>query len=278
MQPLKISIALSGGGALGLAHIAAVQAFEDLGLTPYAISGTSMGSIIGAAWASGMDSYEMLQFCQEQLADRPHMMANLLKLKTKQSLNLLQGGNFAQFDAADVVEMFLPAPFPTHFDTLNIPLCVVATDFYAWKEVWFKAGNLTCAIACSIAIPAVFSPVYVDGRYLVDGGCVNPMPFDALPEESDLIVAVDVLGGPRKKSPTDAPNTRDVLIGGAHILMQSIINEKLKRRAPDLLAYPELSDFLALEFHKCDAILKHSQSMREKLKYSLERKINAMTQ
>lgn len=271
MQPYKISVALSGGGALGFAHIAAIQAFDDLGLKPYALSGTSMGSIIGSAWAKGLDSYEILEFCHEQLSNKAALMAKLLKLKGKQSRNLFQGGNIIQFDALAVLDMFLPEPFPKQFDELCIPLCIVATDFYGWKEVHFCAGNLSAAVASSIAIPSIFAPVLVNDRYLIDGGCVNPMPFDALPDDSDLIVAVDVLGGPKKK--TSPPSAKESLVGGAHILMQSIINEKLKHRTPDILAYPELNDYGVLEFHKFGDIINNAQPMREKIKYLIDLKL-----
>ncbi len=275
MQSYKISVALSGGGALGFAHIAAVQAFDDLGLKPYALSGTSMGSIIGAAWAKGLDSKEMIDFCKDQLSNKATLMTKLLKLKGRQSKNLFQGGNIIQFNAPSVVEMFLTDPFPKHFDELCIPLCIVATDFYGWKEVHFRAGNLSIAVASSIAIPALFEPVFVEGRYLVDGGCVNPMPFDCLPSDSDLVVAVDVLGGPQKQQ--TPPSAKDSLTGSAHILMQSIINEKLKHRSPDIVAYPGLYDYAVLEFHKFDRIIKDSQPMRERIKYLIDQKLQSIT-
>lgn len=274
MQPYKISVALSGGGALGFAHIAAIQAFDDLGLSPYALSGTSMGSIIGAAWAKGLDSKEILDFCEEQLSNKASLMAKLLKLKGKQSKNLFQGGNIIQFDALAVLDMFLPEPFPKHFDELQIPLCIVATDFYEWKEVHFRKGNLSSAVASSIAIPAIFEVVSVAGRHLIDGGCTNPMPFDCLPEDSDLTLAIDVLGGPKMRQAS--PSAKESLLGGMHILMQSIINEKLKHRTPDILAYPELNDYGALEFHKFKSIIADAQSMREKVKYLIDHKLQSL--
>ena len=102
----------------------------------------------------------------------------------------------AQFDAQRVIESFLPKCLPTDFSGLAIPLKLIATDFYGWHETALVEGPLRPAIAASAAIPVLFRPVIIDGRVFVDGGITNPLPFDHAGDDVDIVVAVDVIGGP----------------------------------------------------------------------------------
>lgn len=273
MHSKKISVALSGGAAAGFAHIAVVQAFEDLGVTPYAISGTSMGALIGAAWSGGMDSHEIIGYADDIWNNKGTLIAKFWKLKSRQSKELFRGGNIIQFDAEDVLDIFMPPDYPQTFEELRIPFTAVAADYYNWDEVLFRTGEIKKAVAASIAIPAVFKPVIYKDTLLVDGGCVNPMPFDVLPKDSDLVLAADILGGPRRPDDDKLPTVLNSVLGASALFMQSIINQKLKLQYPHILLRPKGRKFNAMEFNKFKEIIENAQPLREEAKNQLHRMI-----
>ncbi len=279
MNTKKISVALSGGGAAGFAHIPLIQAFEDLGLTPYAISGTSMGALLGAAWANGMTSIDIISHCEDLWSHKTDLLKKFWKLKSKQSKQIFTGGGIIQFNARDVLNLFMPQSYPKTFEELKVPFTAVASDFYDWKETHFTKGDINLAIAASIAIPAIFKPIAYENTLLVDGGCVNPMPFDVLPSESDIIIAVDVLGGPlRPQDINKFPSALNTVLGASDLLMQSIINQKLKTCHPHILLRPNTRDFKVLEFYRFNEIIQQSQHIREDVKYQLDRMIEVQEQ
>lgn len=273
MHNKKISVALSGGAAVGFGHIAVIQAFEDLGLTPYAISGTSMGALLGAAWAGGMSSQEIIDYAEGLWHNKAALITKFWKLKSRQSKELFGKGNIIQFDAEDVLDIFMPPQYPKNFDDLSIPFTAVASDYYNWNELHFNKGEIKIAIAASIAIPAVFKPVAYKDTLLVDGGCVNPMPFDVLPSDSDIIVAADILGGPRRNEKNEPPSPLNSVMGASSLFMQSIINQKLKLKYPHILLRPSGRKFNAMDFHKFNEIIVNAQSLREEAKIQLHRMI-----
>ncbi len=272
MHNKKISVALSGGGAAGFAHIPIIQAFEDLGIKPYAISGTSMGALLGAAWAGGMTSTDIINHCEELWSDKTELLKKFWKLKSRQSKEIFRGGGIIQFNPSDVLNLFMPSDYPQRFEELKIPFTAVAADFYDWKEKHFTKGDINLAIAASIAIPAIFKPVFYKNTLLVDGGCVNPMPFDVLPTDSDIIIACDVLGGPlRPKDVAKPPSALNTILGASDLLMQSIINQKLQTCYPHILLRPDTRAFKVLEFHHFAEIIDSAQHLREDIKRQLDR-------
>ena len=106
----------------------------------------------------------------------------------------------AIFSAEALVEILMPETLPLDFDRLKIPFITVATDFYGQEQVLFETGALIPAIAASSALPALMTPVEHEGRVLIDGGFVNPTPFDILRERADITVAIDVTGTTRTRS------------------------------------------------------------------------------
>ncbi len=98
-----------------------------------------------------------------------------------------------------LLDIILPPQIARDFDHLTTPLKIVASDFYAQEAVVFSSGPLRRAIAASMALPVIFQPVQIDGRVLIDGGLVNPLPFDLVAGEADLTVAVDASGAPVRR-------------------------------------------------------------------------------
>jgi len=268
MTEPRIGLALGGGGARGISHIPVLEAFDDLGIRPYAITGSSIGAIMGAAYASGMSGADIRRIALQTFADRNTVLSHLWKLRPKRFAEVFNG-NLVTFDPLKVLGVFIAEHLPDTFEDLAIPLRVMATDFYGCSEVVIETGALLPAIAASIAIPAVFRPVELQGRILIDGGVINPLPFDRLPAECDLVVAVDVVGSPVKQPGRNFPTSMESLFGTSQILMQSITAGKLKQQRPDILLQPEHDNVRVLDFLKTKDILERAAPLRSHLSTQL---------
>ncbi len=265
----RIGLALGGGGARGLAHIPVLEALDDLGLKPTKISGTSIGAIFGAAYASGLGGEDIRRIVLEVFADRNAVLSRLWQLRPKRFADVFRSGP-VQFDPERVLEVFISEYLPDRFEDLEMPLRLLATDFYGCQEVDFESGPLLPAIAASIAIPAVFRPVRHGDRYLIDGGVVNPLPFDGLREECDIVIAVDVVGAPVPREQGTEISMLDSLFGSSQILMQTITTQKLKTDQPDILVRPPHDNVRVLDFMKAERILNAAESLRETTKKKIE--------
>ena len=209
----SIGLALGGGGARGLAHIPVLEAFDELGLRPKIIAGTSIGAVFAAAYASGLSGKQIRAHAYEVLKKRLDLVRDLYAARVR-----MAGGLFgaltprpAFISPERLLDIILPLQVVRDFDQLSIPLKIVASDFYAQEAVVFSSGPLRQAIAASMALPVLFQPVQIDGRVLIDGGLVNPLPFDLIAGEADLTVAVDASGAPTApRRPGDAES-----VGGA---------------------------------------------------------------
>lgn len=265
---VRIGLALGGGGARGLAHIPVLEAFDDLGLKPHRISGTSIGAILGAGYASGRSGEDLRQIALDLFADNNRVLSRLWQLRPRRFRDVFRSGP-VQFDPLRVLEVFVSEYLPDRFEDLQIPLRVLATDYFGCTEVDFESGPLLPAIAASVAIPAVFRPVRYDGRYLIDGGVVNPLPFDGLRSHCDVIVAVDVVGKPVARSNPADISMLDSLFGSSQILMQTISAQKLKTDQPDILVRPPDDNIRVLDFMKAEQVLEKAESLREMTRVKL---------
>lgn len=267
-----VSLALGGGGARGLAHVVVLEVLDELGIRVEAISGTSIGAIIGAGYANGLTGRDIRDATIALFSDRSAVLQSLWKLRGDRLLPRLSPTNI---DPLLVLETFVGDLIPHQFDELKTPLAIVASDFYGWKEKVFRSGDLRKAVAASIAIPVLFEPVRADGRILVDGGFVNPLPFDHLPADM-MTIAVDVTGGPKapplQEDQIDVPlpGVRDMLFGSTQLVMQSITNEKLKARRPDVLISPPIEAYGVLDFLKVKEILLATDAERDGIKRQIE--------
>ena len=178
-------------------------------------------------------------------------------------------------NAESVLRSVLPADIPADFSQLSIPLRVLATDFYGQDQVVIDRGPLVTAIAASVALPVVFTPVTLDGRVLMDGGLVNPLPFDVLQGEADITVAIDVSGSAVQPGWHPAPTAYNALITASQILQRAIVREKLKAQQPDIYIDVEVDEYALLDFHKYHHILKASIPAQEKLRRQLRRVLSS---
>ncbi|MGS1093222.1 patatin-like phospholipase family protein [Aquamicrobium terrae] len=269
MSP-TFSIAFGGGGARGLAHIHVVEAFDELGIKPVAIAGSSIGAIVGAAMASGMTGREIRDYARSILSRRSEVASRMWQARPDSFADLMKGGlHVSQFNVERILKAFLPEIIPSSFAQLQIPLKVTATDYYGHKLAVLEEGDLISALAASAAIPAVFRPVTRGGRVLIDGGIYNPVPFDLVDHEADIVVAIDVVGAPVENG-LRRPNSIDLMFGATQLMMQSIIDSKLSQSRPDILIRPPVSKFRVLDFLKIDAVMKETASIKDEVKRRVE--------
>jgi NTE family protein len=269
----SIALALGGGGARGLAHILMLEVFEELGLRPRIIAGTSIGALFAAAYASGISAKMMRAHTEEALSQRLDIVRQLFSARAEPVLKFL---NFIPIRSAllnplSVLKLLLPAEVARDFSGLQVPLRVVATDFYAQEQVVFAAGDLRRAVAASMALPALFAPVVIDGRVLMDGGLVNPLPFDVLSGEADITVAIDVSGASTGRGRRLLPSAFSALMSSSQIMQRSIVREKLKAHQPDIYIDVEVDAFYVLDFHRFREILAAAQSAKAQLRNQLTR-------
>lgn len=273
----SIGLALGGGGARGLAHILMLEVFDELGLKPAIIAGTSIGALYGAAYAAGLKAREIRTLTEKALGSRLDLVRLLLGARAEPILKLLRilPIRHALLSPEQVLAALLPEGIPQEFHDLGIPLRLLATDFYAQEQVVMAHGPLRSAIAASIALPAIFSPVIREGRVLMDGGLVNPLPFDILRGEADLIVAIDVSGASTGPGRHIQPSAFNAIVSSSQILQRSIVREKLKAEQPDVYIDVEVDEYSVLDFHRYRAILEAAVPAQEKLRRQLGRILNS---
>lgn len=188
----RVALALGSGGARGYAHLGVVQVLQEQGYAVSAVAGTSMGAVVGGVLAAG----RLDEFTEWALSLKQRDVLRMLDLK------LGRPGAIAADRLLDSLEPILG---DLMIEDLPIPFTAVATDLGARREVWFQRGPLRSAIRASIAIPGLFTPVMINGRLLVDGGLMNPVPVDPIAASpAELTVAVS-LSGARRHRESAAP-------------------------------------------------------------------------
>lgn len=182
--PTRVALALGGGGARGYAHIGVIQILEERGFEVVGLAGSSMGAVIGGLYAAGrLDSYTEW----------------VRSLTSRDVVRLLDPAFRAAgaIRAEKVLDRVRELLGDTLIEDLPIPFTAVATDLLAQKPVWFQSGPMDVAIRASIALPTVITPVVLNGRILVDGGVVDPVPITPMTSvDADLTVAVSLSGAP----------------------------------------------------------------------------------
>ncbi|ESY77665.1 patatin [Mesorhizobium sp. LNHC221B00] len=274
MSP-TFGIAFGGGGARGLAHIHVIEALDELGIRPVAIAGSSIGAIMGAGMAAGMTGKDIHDYARSVLGRRAEVASRMWRARPGTIAEAMQGGiRVSQFNVERILKAFLPDAIPETFAELKIPLKVTATDYFGHKLAVFYDGDLHSALAASAAIPAVFRPVIRDGRLLIDGGIYNPVPFDLIENDADIIIGVDVVGAP-EEADRKHPTSVDLMFGATQLMMQSITANKLKQTQPDILVRPTVSKYRVLDFLKIDALMNETVAIKDELKRQVEKVVEA---
>lgn len=297
----RMGIALGSGGARGLAHIGILEELASLGIEPDLVSGTSMGSFIGAGYCGG-HLEKMRKLALE--IDIRTLLFRFIDFGLPHS-GLIEGKRVNA-----LLEELMPE---ATFEGLDKPFRCVATDLKSGEEVVFSKGRVQPAVRASISIPGLFTPVSHEGRFLVDGGLVNPVPVDQLKDMgASWTLAVDVNQGclargagkrvkkeerkgamgewldrveaklkggesthlekVRKWFKTDSmPNLIDVMGDTVHIIENQVSKIRLKMDPPDVLLAPEVGDIEILDFHHAEEIMEAGRRCVRAQREDLER-------
>ncbi|MEA3407395.1 MAG: patatin-like phospholipase family protein [Chloroflexota bacterium] len=237
----KVGLALSGGGARGLAHIGVLKIMEQEGVPIDCLGGTSMGGLIAAAYAAGLSPKFM-----EQEALR---MASFRRLLSLAELSLPRRG---LFEGESVCEYLAEHLGDSTFEDLRLPLALVAVDLKSGCEVVLREGRVVDAVRATISLPGIFAPVERDGRLLVDGGVLNDLPADVVRRmEADVVIAVDVATASeamssldetfrRRYVPKGLASTIEVLYRSLTVMMADIHRRRLAEGNPEVVIRPAI--------------------------------------
>jgi len=283
----RVGLVLSGGAARGLAHVGVLKALEEQGIVIDAIAGTSMGAVVGGLYAAGyrIDELEKLATelnWQQALSDAPpredipfrrkqddrdFLVKQKLSFRDDGSLGLplgvLQGQNLALL----LEKLFARAGAVEDFDQLPIPFRAVAADISTGETVVFSQGHLALAVRASMSIPAVLTPVEVDGQLLVDGGISNNIPVDIARQMGvDRLIVVDI-GSPLAS--TDSLHTVfDILNQSVALLTRRNSEAQLATlQEQDILVQPPLTGFGVTDFARAQEMIDAGYSATHALQW-----------
>ncbi len=272
----KFGLALGSGGARGLAHILALEAFDELGIKPAIISGASIGALFGAAYCAGLSAKEI----RESFNSLLHSSGKFLSFyKNSDYLNLieyidigLKKGGLIKGDK--FISYYAETLKIKTFEELKIPLKVVATNYFTREQSVFDSGELYAPIKASYSVPGLFPPVQINNNFYSDGGMVNPVPYDIIEHLVDYTIAIDITPPPSSPNTEDTPPIFETFFASFQIMQNTILNMKLKISQPDLLVNPNIPNVRMLEFIKSEQIFKASEKAKDEVKRFIEKKIN----
>lgn len=238
IKPRRVAISLGGGALLGAAHIGVLEVFEDEGIHPEIVTGTSIGAIIGAAYSAGQSVEHMTKMI------RSINWPNLVKLSFPPSLGIFKTDPMDDFIRENI--------FSLDFSELSHPFAAVACDILTGEKVILRSGPVAPAIRASAAFPGIFAPINLDGKLLVDGGVVDNLPSEVAREMgADYIIAVDLSSRSAIHHP---PQNLGELLYGVINLMH-LRSSQPDPRSIDCLIRPDVAEFNAWAFNDIDEII-----------------------
>jgi NTE family protein len=280
-RKLRIGLALGGGAARGWAHVGVIRALEEGGIHPDLVCGTSVGALVGAAYAAG----ELDRFEQWVLGMRIKDVVGFMDVSL--AGGLLKGERVMEFFRRNFVDRPI--------EQLTMPFAAVATALQTGAEVWLRDGSTVDAVRASIALPGFLTPVLRDGIILVDGGLVNPVPVSlARAMGADKVIAVDLssdrlgrrlsvnaqveasdsavgewirklqenLGSliPAHASGQNRPpSMQDVLFSSIDIMQDRITRSRMAGEPPDFIVSPRLAHLQMLDFHRAKEAIEEGK-------------------
>lgn len=292
----RIGLALGSGAARGWSHIGVIRALEQAGIRPDLVCGTSIGALVGGAYAAG--EFERL----EQWALGMGFKDVIAFLDVSLGSGLLKGDRLMDFFRRNSKERPI--------EELDMPFAAVATSLRTGAEVWLRQGSTLDAVRASIAVPGLLTPMLREGEVLVDGGLVNPVPVSlARAMGADVVIAVDlgsdILGRHlRAHPPVEAPAGEigewlrkvqgslgallpahspdepkmpfmlDVLTSSINIMQVRISRSRMAGEPPDLVVAPRLAHFGLLDFHRAEEAIEEGRRAVERVAHNFPALIN----
>jgi NTE family protein len=286
----QVGLALGSGSARGWAHIGVIRALEEAGVRPDLVCGTSIGALVGAAYAAGeLDRLESWVLGL-QIGDVVGFADVSL------GAGLLKGDRLMQFFRSN----FADRPV----DQLGVPFGAVATSLQTGAEVWLRSGSTLDAVRASIALPGIFTPVRWEGSLLVDGGLANPIPVSlARAMGADVVIAVDLgsdilgrrfraaaaLEAPpsppqwmrklreslsafapaQSREEPPLPSMIDVLSASLDIVLVRIARSRMAGEPPEVLVAPRLARLRLLDFHRAKEAIEEGRRAVERVAHNL---------
>jgi NTE family protein len=287
-----VGLALGGGAARGWAHVGVIRVLERIDIRPDLVCGTSIGALVGAAYAAGeLDGFEQW----------------LLGLSIADMLAFMDVGlSGGMIKGERLMEFFRRSFIDRPIEKLAMPFAAVATELHTGAEVWLREGSTIDAVRASIALPGLFTPVLSDDRILVDGGLVNPVPVSlARAMGADVVIAVDLssdilgrhvgeepeagvaasevsewkrklqenLSALLPESPNDAPrfpSMLDVVVKSINIMQVRITRSRMAGEPPDAIVAPRLAQLGLLDFHRASEAIEEGERAVESALPSLK--------
>lgn len=239
---IRLGLALGAGAARGWAHIGVLKVLEDAGIHVDMISGASMGALVGGIYAATASVEKLKKYTIDLFPSRSQARKKIFDY-TFPRQGILKGKK-----AADLVRN---AVKNADFLDLLIPAYIIGVDIVRGEEVVFETGDVTDAVRSSIAIPAIFSPFKHQGRWMVDGGLLNPVPVDVLLRKgADMVIAVSIeprASGERKPQ-TDSPGIKSIVSQTISIVHGRATGEFAKKA--DMVLYPDVKGYAWDDFHQ----------------------------
>ena len=261
MLKRKIGLALGSGAARGLAHIGVLEVLEKEGIPIDMIAGTSMGALVGALYAQGRGVNEIKNLAIDLGSKRFALLADLALPKT----GLIKGRKIKDGLRSIIGDI--------KFGDLRVPFACVATDIDSGEEVVINQGSVVEGIRASISIPAIFTVVKWGGRYLVDGGLVNPVPVSVLRSTgADFIIAVNVIPD-RSETEAKEPNIFSVLMQTLYIASYRIVKSSLG--GADIVIEPQVTPIGHFDFHRVQECILQGQLATEESIPEIKRELEA---
>lgn len=289
-QP-KVGLVLGGGSARGWAHIGVIRALQQAGVEPDLVCGTSIGSLVGAAYAA------------EQLDDLEVWVKSLTWKSVVSLLDFTITAGLIK--GIRLIDFFRTQFSDLEIAELNKPFGAVATELATGREVWLREGKVLDAVRASIALPGLFTPIERNGRLLVDGGLVNPVPVSlARAMGADIVIAVDLssdLTGRRLRRPAPvaktpqkpgrvashlttmlaklqignrkekeklppvrpAPSMLDIVATSINIMQERITRSRLAGEPADVVIRPRLGQMALMDFHRATPAIAEGRRAAE---------------
>lgn len=306
IQQPKIGIALGSGSARGWAHIGVIQELAEIGIVPEVVAGTSIGAIVGGAYAS--DQLDKLDSWARSLTWKE--LFNYIDIS-------IMGGGF--FQGEKLLELTRRYVKEDSIESLPRQFAMVATELETGREIWFQNGSILNALRASISLPGMFTPVKINGRWLVDGGLSNPVPVSLCRAMgADVVIAVnlndDIVGKHTRKrfkshansddrsndnemtfidrvtsqlknnfneqkdillsrlfgDSLDSPGLFEVTASSINIMQDRLTRSRMAGDPPDIILSPRLSELGLLEFDQAEMAIEEGRACVQRMRPALE--------